>query len=552
MKSLKLQLLNTLPSRSTGATLLILLSIIGCSDGSSKKKGEKGPNEAIADYSSSVEAQAKANSLVAGSRVETTYETKTFTENSIVQTDAANPASLTSTFSVDVDTSSYSYMRSLLKNGSLPDPERVRIEEYLNYFDYGYPAHIFREHASPEADPNAAPVSIVMDSMKTPWNPESQLVRIGVRAADASPDSFKQELGRNFVFLIDTSGSMGANGGLSLVKESMKMLLEQIKPQDRVSIVTYAGSAEVKLAAAEGSQTQRIAKAIDSLQSGGSTNGGAGIQTAYDLAAKAFIKGGINRVFLATDGDFNVGLTGQEALVELIKAKADLGIFLTVLGAGRGNFNDALLEEISNRANGYATYIDSIEEARRVLIDKLASGVVTVAKDVKVQVDFQADRVSSWRLIGYENRVMDKKDFDDDSKDAGDMGSGHETTALYEITLKPHSMAIKATHDPLDNDILSLRVRYKGAFDNTSQELAVLSAQAKRHPESLMFSSGVACFALTLKHSQFKGSCSLGMARELAAGHVNSSSVSAAAQRLREQFLNLIDSAQSVMARTQP
>jgi Ca-activated chloride channel family protein len=552
MNSRIIALLNTLLDHTLVAGLLLLLALTGCNDGPSKKDAQQGPHDGFSRQAPASREDVNGNSFISMSTIETPKGSVTFPENPIILTDAANPETLVSTFSVDVDTSSYSLMRSLLKQGSLPDPEHVRIEEYLNYFDYGYPGHVFKEASTSENEPNTAPVSIVMDSMKTPWNPESQLVRIGIRAADASPDSFKQELGRNFVFLIDTSGSMGANGGLSLVKESMKILLEQIKPQDRVSIVTYAGSAEVKLAGAEGSQIQRIAASIDSLQSGGSTNGGAGIQTAYDLAAKAFIKGGINRVFLATDGDFNVGLTGQEPLVELIKAKADLGIFLTVLGVGSGNFNDALLEQISNRANGYATYIDSIEEARRVLIDKLASGVVTVAKDVKLQVEFQSEKVSSWRLIGYENRVMDNKDFKDDSKDAGDMGSGHETTALYEITLKPGAADVGTTTDTLDNNILGLRVRYKGAFDNSSQEISVSSSETKRHPESLAFSAGVTCFGLSLKRSQFKGSCTLGMARELAAGHINSSSVSAAAQRLREQLLTLIDSAQAVMTRTQP
>jgi Ca-activated chloride channel family protein len=488
MKSRIMLLLNTFFDHTLVAGLLFLLALTGCSDGPSKKEASRVPHDGFSRQAPASREDVKGNNFISMSKVETPNGTLTLPENQIVQTDAANAETLVSTFSVDVDTSSYSLMRSLLKQGVLPGPERVRIEEYPNYFDYGYPTHVFTEHAAQESDPSTQPVSIVMDSMKTPWNPESQLVRIGIRAGDASPDSFKQDLGRNFVFLIDTSGSMGANGGLALVKESMKILLEQIKPQDRISIVTYVENAEVKLDAAEGTQTQRIAASIDSLQTGGSTNGGAGIKTACDLAAKAFIKGGINRVFLATDGDFNVGVTGHEELVELIKTKADLGIYLTIRSVGRNNFNDALLEQISNRANGYATYIDSTEEARRVLIDKLASGVVTAAKDVKLQVEFQSDKVSSWRLIGYENRVMDNKDFKDDRKDAGDMGSGHETTALYESTLKPGSAAVGAINEALDNNILSLRVRYKGVFDNTSQELSVSSPQAKRHPESLAFS----------------------------------------------------------------
>lgn len=538
----------TVATASAFCAVFAVFPVFGCSTdqilGTDRREEKK--TEADSGLQAPVpDSMARSNPAQKGTQPEADQDSSAnrVIENPVVEVNAQDPSSFTSTFSVDVDTSSYSFMRSQLQGGSLPKPQDVRIEEYLNYFDYGYPAITLKDPSEQAAGVQEAPISTVMDAMPAPWNPEAHLVRIGIRAADAPADAYQQENGRNFVFLIDTSGSMQWNGGISLVKESMKLLVEQLKPQDRVAIVTYAGQSAVKLATTEGSDQIRIAQAIDSLDAGGSTNGAAGLQTAYELAMSAFIAGGVNRVFLATDGDFNVGPTSSEALLGLIEEKAKAGVFLTVLGVGKGNYNDALLEEISNRGNGYATYIDTIEEGRRVLIDKLNSGVVTVAKDVKVQLAFDPAQVKSWRLIGYENRVLENEDFENEAKDAGDMGSGHETTALYELSFHPSSDGAGAPVDRLATDFMTLKFRYKNPFDQVSQELTISPSNSRRHPESLSFAAGVACFGLVLKQSKHKGNCTLPMARELVFSQVKSPSVTETAHLLREQLVQLIQRA---------
>jgi Ca-activated chloride channel family protein len=324
-----------------------------------------------------------------------------------------------STFSIDVDTAAYSNVRRFLSQGQLPPADAVRIEEMINYFAYSYPQPT-----------DGRPFAVAVHGAPAPWAPERQLVRIGVKGKEV-PASERPPA--NLVFLLDVSGSMGDANKLPLVKESMKTLLSQLRPNDRVGIVTYAGDARLVLGSTPCSEGAAIVSAIESLQSGGSTNGGGGIQMAYDLAQSNFIKEGINRVVMATDGDFNVGTTEHGDLMGMIEARAKSGVFLTTLGFGMGNLKDSTLEQLANRGNGNYAYIDNHAEARKALVDQLSGTLQTIAKDVKIQVEFNPAKVSHYRLLGYENRALANQDFNDDTKDAGEIGAGHTVTALYEI-----------------------------------------------------------------------------------------------------------------------
>jgi Ca-activated chloride channel family protein len=324
-----------------------------------------------------------------------------------------------STFSIDVDTAAYSNVRRFLSQGQLPPADAVRIEEMINYFAYSYPQPT-----------DGRPFAVAVHGAPAPWAPERQLVRIGVKGKEV-PASERPPA--NLVFLLDVSGSMGDANKLPLVKESMKTLLSQLRPNDRVGIVTYAGDARQVLGSTPCSEGAAITQAIESLNSGGSTNGGGGIQVAYDLAQSNFIKEGINRVVMATDGDFNVGATEHGDLMGLIEARAKSGVFLTTLGFGMGNLKDSTLEQLANRGNGNYAYIDNHAEARKALVDQLSGTLQTIAKDVKIQVEFNPAKVSHYRLLGYENRALANQDFNDDTKDAGEIGAGHTVTALYEI-----------------------------------------------------------------------------------------------------------------------
>ncbi len=325
-----------------------------------------------------------------------------------------------STFSVDVDTASYANVRRFLTNGQLPPPDAVRIEELINYFQYDYP-----QPESPEI-PFAADIKVT----SAPWNPKHRLVRIGLQAADVKAED---RPGANLVFLIDVSGSMQDVDKLPLVQRGMRTLVDQLDERDSVAIVVYAGNSGVVLPATNGANADTIRAAIDRLQSGGSTNGAAGIEQAYQVARENFREGGVNRVILATDGDFNVGITDRGQLTRLIENEAETGVFLTLLGFGTGNLQDATMEELSNKGDGFYAYIDSDREADRVLGERMISAVQAVAKDVKIQVEFNPQQVGAYRLIGYANRLLEDRDFNDDTKDAGDTGAGHQVTAFYEI-----------------------------------------------------------------------------------------------------------------------
>ena len=326
-----------------------------------------------------------------------------------------------STFSIDVDTGSYSNVRRILNEGRMPPQDAVRVEELVNYFDYAY--------AAPR-DP-ALPFGVVTEVARTPWNSKTHLLHIGIQGwkPEAAPKA------SNLVFLVDVSGSMDQPDKLPLVKSSLKLLARRLTAADRISLVVYAGNTGVVLEPTPGSETATIQSALDRLEAGGSTNGGAGIALAYAMAEKAFMKDGNNRVLLATDGDFNVGTVSFEALVDLVEEKRKSGVALTTLGFGTGNYNDRLMEQLADAGNGNYAYIDSLTEAERVLVSQRDATLHTIAKDVKIQVEFNPALVSEYRLIGYENRLLDREDFNNDRVDAGEIGAGHAVTALYEIAL---------------------------------------------------------------------------------------------------------------------
>ena len=324
-----------------------------------------------------------------------------------------------STFSIDVDAASYSNMRRFINKGKLPPVDAIRTEELVNYFSYDYPKPT-----------GSDPVKITMEAGTCPWNADHRLVRIGLKAKEIPTDNLPAS---NLVFLIDVSGSMWGANRLDLVKSSLKLLVNNLRDKDKVAIVTYAGNAGVKLEATPGSDKQKIREAIDELEASGSTAGGEGIMLAYKIAQKNFISGGNNRIILCTDGDFNVGVSSDKELEKLIEQKRKSGIFLTVLGYGMGNYKDSKMQTLAEKGNGNHAYIDNLQEANRVLVNEFGATLHTVAKDVKLQVEFNPAQVQAYRLIGYESRLLADEDFNNDTKDAGEMGAGHTVTAFYEV-----------------------------------------------------------------------------------------------------------------------
>ncbi len=421
---------------------------------------------------------------------------------------AQNPLS---TFSIDVDTASYSNVRRFLDGGSLPPKDAVRIEELVNYFDYDY--------AGPK---NGKPFAANFEITEAPWKPEHRLLRIGLKAREVAlgkrPDS-------NLVFLLDVSGSMADQNKLPLVKESMTLLVDQLTEADSVAIVVYASDTSVFLKSTSGDQKEKIRHAIERLHAGGSTNGAGGIQLAYKTAKDNFIKGGINRVILATDGDFNVGITNRGDLTRLIEDKAKSGIFLSALGFGMGNYKDATLEMLANKGRGNYAYIDTPNEAKKVLVEQINSTLVPVAKDVKIQVEFNPQRVSSYRLIGYEDRIMAKEDFNDDTKQAGVIGAGHAVTALYEIVpvgvsepkpgVDPLKYQKQAQPSPAaqSDELLTVKIRSKEPEGDKSvlSEFAVRESKQKfgNASRDFKFAAAVAAFGMALRDSPYKGSTNM-------------------------------------------
>jgi len=423
-----------------------------------------------------------------------------------------------STFSIDVDTGSYANVRRFLNQGALPPHDAVRIEELINYFHYDYP--------QPEGDD---PFSADVEVADCPWNTNHRLARIGLKGRQLSRGDFE---GSNLVFLIDVSGSMQPPDKLPLLKSALSLLVDQLDERDQVAIVVYAGAAGLILPSTSGASTAELRDALERLSAGGSTNGGHGIQLAYKIARENFITGGVNRVILATDGDFNVGVTSNTELLKKIKQDANDGIFLTTLGFGSGNYKDDMLERLADEGNGNYSYIDNLREARKVLVEQIAGTLVTIAKDVKIQVEFNPRQVASYRLVGYENRMLRKEDFNDDRKDAGEIGAGHTVTALYEIV--PAGAATAASGvDPLkyqqaatvtkaakSGELLTLKLRYKDPDADTSKLLSVpvldegqTLAGASR---DFKFASAVATFGMILRESQYANGEMLDQVRELA------------------------------------
>lgn len=412
-----------------------------------------------------------------------------------------------STFSIDVDAAAYSNVRRFLNSGQKPPVDAVRIEEMINYFSYDYP--------QPKGND---PFSITTNYMTAPWNEKHQLVQIGLQGKKIATDNLPAS---NLVFLLDVSGSMSSANKLPLLKSSLKMLVNEMRKEDKVSIVVYAGAAGLVLEPTNGDNKQKIIDALDKLQSGGSTAGGAGIELAYRTAKQHFIAGGNNRVIIATDGDFNVGASSNEAMEDLIAAKRKDGIFLTVLGFGMGNYKDSKMEILADKGNGNYAYIDNLQEAKKVLVNEFGSTLFTIAKDVKIQVEFNPAAVQAYRLIGYENRKLKDEDFNNDSKDAGELGSGHSVTALYEIIPTGVNSNFVGNVDPLkyqkqtkeklitnnSDEMLTVKFRYKAPDEDQSKLITkVLHAKDQStNDANITWAASVASFGMLLRDSDYKG-----------------------------------------------
>lgn len=433
------------------------------------------------------------------------------TENSFITT-KNDPLS---TFSIDVDTASYSNVRRFVMAGQKPPVGAVRIEEMINYFSYEYPS------------PTKNPFSVVTEVGPSPWNPKYKLVKIGLQAKEIAKENLQPS---NLVFLIDVSGSMRDTNKLPLLKKSMKMLVKQLGPKDRVSIVVYAGAERVVLEPTAGDKKQALNRAIDSLMSGGSTNGSGGIKAAYRLAEQTFMPKGNNRIILASDGDFNVGVTSRGELTKLIEKKRESGIYLTVLGFGMGNYHDDTMEILADKGNGNYAYIDSLLEAKKVMVKEMSGTLFTLAKDVKIQVEFNPKKVGAYRLIGYENRNLADEDFNDDKKDAGEIGVGHNVTALYEV-IPPGGKGV-ASVDPLKyqkvvkggdthtDELLTVKVRYKNLQESDSKLLEHVVKDSERSlektSENFRFAAAVAAYGMLLQKSQYVGEYSYDKILQLA------------------------------------
>lgn len=449
-----------------------------------------------------------------------------------------------STFSIDVDTASYSKIRSYLSQfNSLPPRDAVRVEELVNYFTYDY--------ATPtDEHPFAANVEVA----SCPWNPTNRLVRVGIKGKEINTE---ERPASNLVFLLDVSGSMNQPNKLPLLKKGMKMLVDQLTENDKVSIVVYAGAAGMVLEPTYGYEKANILKALDRLQAGGSTNGGQGIKLAYKTATENFIQGGTNRVILCTDGDFNVGETSTGGLVGMAAEQAKKNIYLSVMGFGIGNHNDSMLEQLSNKANGNYSFIDNEKEAKKVLVEQMSGTLLTIAKDVKIQIEFNPKKVASYRLVGYENRLLAAQDFNDDKKDAGEIGAGHTVTAFYEVvpaagngesevaSVDPKVDELKYQTKPEtteaadSNELMTLKLRYKQPEEDVSTLMTypVVDAghQFNKASGDFQFATAVAMFGLKLRGSHFHNETNFAEIEELVASNVDGPGSS-----YREEFLEMI------------
>ncbi|HEY6093391.1 MAG TPA: VWA domain-containing protein [Gallionellaceae bacterium] len=461
----------------------------------------------------------------------------TIVENGVKQV-AAEPVS---TFSIDVDTGAYANVRRMLNAGRLPPADAVRVEEMINYFPYAY--------ALPQG---SAPFAVHTEIAPAPWNAQHQLLRIGIKGQDVAKASLPPA---NLVFLVDVSGSMDTSDKLPLLKSALKLLINQLRPQDKVSLVTYASGTQVVLEPTSGAHKARLLAALDNLHAGGSTAGAAGITLAYDMAQQGYVRGGINRILLATDGDFNVGVTSFEALKSMVEEKRKGGVSLSTLGFGVGNYNEKLMEQIADAGNGNYSYVDTLNEGQKVLVNEMTSTLATIAKDVKIQIEFNPAVVSEYRLVGYENRMLKREDFNNDKVDAGEVGAGHTVTALYELTLKGQPGSVdplrygKGHADLADKaaELAFLRLRYK-APDGDESRLVEWPLQRQQAQTSFAhasaefrFAAAVAAFGQQLRGGKYTGSMSYDDIARIAAGARGED-----AYGYRGEFLRLVKLAESL------
>jgi Ca-activated chloride channel homolog len=448
-----------------------------------------------------------------------------------------------STFSIDVDEAAYSNVRRYLRDGQLPPAGAVRIEEMINYFDYVYPQPV-----------NDQPFSVTTEISNCPWNDRHRLVHIGLKGKEIPIANLPSA---NLVFLIDVSGSMQDPNKLPLVQASLNLLVDQLRQIDKVAIVVYAGNAGLVLPSTNGTNKTKIKEAINGLEAGGSTAGGEGIKLAYKIANENFNKGGNNRVILTTDGDFNVGISSDDELVRLIEEERKAGVFLSVLGYGMGNYKDSKMQKLADKGNGNHSYIDNLNEAKKVLVNEFGSTLFTIAKDVKIQIEFNPEKVEAYRLVGYENRMLAAEDFNDDTKDAGELGSGHTVTALYEIIPAGTKNEFGKTIDALkyqtekivanssSTEIMTVKLRFKKPDNDVSKLIThpVVDAHTalESTSENFRFSAAVAEFGLLLRNSKFKQQASFQQAINLA-----TVSKGKDANGYRAEFIELVEAASSL------
>ena len=445
------------------------------------------------------------------------------------------------TFSIDTDTGSYANVRRMLNNGQLPPTDAVRTEELINYFNYNF---------NQARKLGNAPFLVDTETVVSPWQPTNRIIKVAIKAEDSLVKANQALPPANLVFLVDVSGSMSDKDKLPLAKSALKMLTQQMRAQDTISIVTYSGSTQVALPATAGSEKGKILAAIEQLSAGGSTNGEGAIRLAYQQAHASFKKTGINRILMMTDGDFNVGVSGVNEMLDIIRRERDSGVSLSTFGFGEGNLNDHMMEQVADNGNGNYSYIDSLSEAKKALVDEMSATFNTVAKDVKVQVEFNPNTVKEWRLIGYENRVLEKEDFNNDKVDAGELGAGKSVVALFEITpvgqqgwLDDSRYQARATsHTGKNTELGFLKLRYKAPNSNTSTLLTLpISNQTQQPSSDLAFALSVASFGETLKQSKYMGNWQLNDSKRLAQANLGNDP-----QGIRREFIKLIDLANTL------
>lgn len=549
-------IMNRFRARGVNRLSMILLGlgsllVMGCAEDSQKKAATAAPRRPIPGEQRLVELNGKRPAEEINHTADASLKTEEYRlirENPMVEV-LREPLS---TFSVDVDTASYSNVRRLIRTGQLPEKGAVRLEELVNYFSYDLQA------AAAQSQPNGEhPFTVSTEMAPCPWQNGHQLLRVTLTAKPVTVENKKRN---NLVFLLDVSGSMAAPDKLPLVKSAMKLLLDQLDVEDRVSLVVYAGASGLVLDGQRVAEANVIVGALDRLMAGGSTNGGSGIELAYRTAEKHYSAEGNNRVILCTDGDFNVGMSSESALVELISKEAKSGVFLTVLGFGTGNVKDSKMEQLADNGNGTYAYIDSMLEARKVLVEQIGGTLETIAKDVKIQLDFNPQFIESYRLLGYENRLLNAQDFRDDTKDAGEIGAGHQVTAFYEVRPiglshgKPRhdqkkSEFVKAESAGVADALLTVSLRYKEPQADESREFqhrVRSESQASVGSTEFQFASSVLGYGMLLRDSEYRGTLSWDWVVETAEKNKGSDR-----NGIRSEFIELAKTARRIQKSTE-